>query len=137
MLHYSISVPERAPTAPTGTDGSSFDIIVDIEHDRIDLVKGEAGAVISLDLICAAELEKTLRRAVGDRDFQAALNDTASGTAHDLDEFQKHCLWAMGYDPDTGTVTILPMNGDGSITIRSAEEARFFTDLLMDHYRRR
>ena len=53
-----------------------------------------------------------------------------------FNRFRKHCLWIMGYDPEKDTVTILPMNGDGSITLHGEKEARFFTDLLLDHFRK-
>lgn len=44
-------------------------------------------------------------------------------------------LYSMEKDPETGFVKIYPMNSEGCITIHGKEEARAFTNHLLDYIR--
>ncbi len=54
MEYISISAPARL-------DGkSTFNIVVDIDHDKIELCTADEKSVVSLDLICAADFARAL-----------------------------------------------------------------------------
>ena len=90
MAHYSICVPAHLPEQING-EGHTFNIIVDIEHNRIELTSEDNKNVICLDLICASEFERTFREVVTSKDFQAALHEKIS----------KHLCW---YNATNGTI---------------------------------
>lgn len=48
------------------------------------------------------------------------------------EEIKRLFLYSM--EEDIGNVIIRPMSGDGCITIHGAEEAKFFTDQILDYY---
>lgn len=50
------------------------------------------------------------------------------------EEIKKLFLYSMEKEEDTGNVIIRPMNGESHITIHGAEEAKFFTDQILDYY---
>lgn len=50
------------------------------------------------------------------------------------EEIKRLFLYSMEKEEDTGNVIIRPMNGEGCITIHGAEEAKFFTDQILDYY---
>lgn len=50
------------------------------------------------------------------------------------EEMKRLFLYSMEKEEDTGNVIIRPMNGEGYITIHGAEEAKFFTDQILDCY---
>ena len=73
MPYYSISVPERMPAMAGQSNGNIFDIIVDVENNRVEFRSTDQKSIISLDLICVAEVEDILCQLVSSREFQTAL----------------------------------------------------------------
>ncbi len=73
MNCYSICAPERL-----GRNPSTYDIVVDIENNKISFSSASVKDAISLDLICAAELEEILRNVVNSKPFQTALSKKVS-----------------------------------------------------------
>lgn len=65
--YISICSPARL------SDGSTLDMVIDIDNNKIELISGDGKGAVGLDLICAAELEKNLNLLVNSKGFQAAL----------------------------------------------------------------
>lgn len=73
MPYFSINCPARF--CEESNTFATFDVIVDIESDRVELVSEDKKNVIRLDLVCADELKETLQGVIGSKPFQDALKE--------------------------------------------------------------
>lgn len=67
--YISICSPARL------SDGSTFNIIVDIDNNKIELVSDDEKSTIILDLICAEAFGETLQSLINCKGFQSALRE--------------------------------------------------------------
>ena len=74
MSYYSISSPARF--CEERNIFESFNVIVDIENNRIELVSEDKKNVIRLDLIGVSALEETLQKIANSKHFQSTLKGT-------------------------------------------------------------
>lgn len=73
MSYFSVNAPARF--CEESNTFATFDLLVDIENDKIELVSKDKKNVISLDVLCTDGLREILQKVSDSKSFQSALRE--------------------------------------------------------------